>query len=363
MGPARLGRGGGSPVCRAGLRGRVSALCWRGGRAGAGLVMALPCCVLRLTREPVAESPKKKRWEAPSGLHSPRGAGPAARGGGAQSQRGAPGAGGAGRARGSSFAKFGNRNVFMKDNSSSSSTESRSRSSSRSPTRHFRRRSVPGPGWGGRLWASSPHVASPSSSFPLVIPTQTRTPPTRGPSAGLWAAGTRHPRAGAVGAPTWIVAGAGRSVGRGEHEHRAGAGVGAVPGGWLVGHPGLSLRPPRHDLAPSKRNRKKLALAECEDPERELKRQKRAARFQHTHTRRLRLGPLVLRVGNLDVAADPDWQELQIVGTCSDITKNYLRLTCAPDPSTVRPVTVSAGTGMGQKGGAASLEPHEPRQS
>lgn len=63
----------------------------------------------------------------------------------------------------------------------------------------------------------------------------------------------------------------------------------------------------------------------------------------------------MLRVGNLDVAADPDWQELQIVGTCSDITKNYLRLTCAPDPSTVRPVTVSAGTGMGQKGGAASL--------
>lgn len=38
--------------------------------------------------------------------------------------------------------------------------------------------------------------------------------------------------------------------------------------------------------------------------------------------------------------ADPDWQELQIVGTCPDITKHYLRLTCAPDPSTVRPVAV-----------------------
>ena len=101
---------------------------------------ALPCRVLRLTREPVAESPKKKRWEAPSTLHPPRGAASATRGGGAQSQRGTPGAGGAGRARGSSFAKFGNRNVFMKDHSSSSSTDSRSRSSSRSPTRHFRRR-------------------------------------------------------------------------------------------------------------------------------------------------------------------------------------------------------------------------------
>lgn len=123
------------------LRGRVSqgsGQTW--GPWGAGLVMALPCYILRLTREPVAESPKKKRWEAPSSLHPPRGAGSAPRGGGAQSQRGTPGAGGAGRARGSSFAKFGNRNVFMKDNSSSSSTDSRSRSSSRSPTRHFRRR-------------------------------------------------------------------------------------------------------------------------------------------------------------------------------------------------------------------------------
>lgn len=97
----------------------------------------------------MAESPKKKRWEAPSSLHSPRGAGSATRGGGAQSQRGTPGAGGAGRARGSSFAKFGNRNVFMKDHSSSSSTDSRSRSSSRSPTRHFRRRCQGSRGWGG----------------------------------------------------------------------------------------------------------------------------------------------------------------------------------------------------------------------
>lgn len=112
-----------------------------GGRwaVGAQVGDALPSFVLRLTREPVAESPKKKRWEAPSSLHPPRGAGATTRGGAAQSQRGTPG-GGASRARGSSFAKFGNRNVFMKDHSSSSSTDSRSRSSSRSPSRHFRRR-------------------------------------------------------------------------------------------------------------------------------------------------------------------------------------------------------------------------------
>lgn len=113
-----------------------------GGRwaVGAQVGDVLPSFVLRLTREPVAESPKKKRWEAPSSLHPPRGAGATTRGGAAQSQRGTPGGGGASRARGSSFAKFGNRNVFMKDHSSSSSTDSRSRSSSRSPSRHFRRR-------------------------------------------------------------------------------------------------------------------------------------------------------------------------------------------------------------------------------
>lgn len=144
----------------------------------------------------MAESPKKKRWEAPSSLHPPRGAGSATRGGGAQSQRGTPGAGGAGRARGSSFAKFGNRNVFMKDNSSSSSTDSRSRSSSRSPTRHFRRRYGDWrPGGGGRgvgggaasgltsllLLCSDSHSDSDSSySGNECHPVGRRNPPAKG---------------------------------------------------------------------------------------------------------------------------------------------------------------------------------------
>nr|KAF6407094.1 leukocyte receptor cluster member 8 [Molossus molossus] len=236
-----------------------------------------------LTRDTVAESPKKKRWEAPSSLHPPRGSSAATRGGGAQSQRGTPGAGGAGRARGSSFAKFGNRNVFMKDHSSSSSTESRSRSSSRSPTRHFRR--------------SDSHSDSDSSySGNECQPVGRRNPPPKGRG------------------------------GRGAHMDRG---------------RGRAQRGKRHDLAPTKRNRKRMAALECDDPERELKKQKRAARFQHGHSRRLRLEPLVLQVGGLESSeADPDWQELQIVGTCPDITKHYLRLTCAPDPSTVRPVAV-----------------------
>ena len=113
--------------------------------------------------------------------------------------------------------------------------------------------------------------------------------------------------------------------------------------------PLLPPSPSRHDLAPTKRSRKKMAALECEDPERELKKQKRAARFQHGHSRRLRLEPLVLQMGSLESGgADPDWHELQIVGTCPDITKHYLRLTCAPDPSTVRPVAVSAPWQRGQ---------------
>ncbi|KAM8794764.1 leukocyte receptor cluster member 8, partial [Eudromia elegans] len=246
-------------------------------------------------------SPKKKRWEAahptspsaasgsaaaPRGILGAAALGAPRAGAGAGAASGASAGAGAGRPRGAFGTKFGNRNVFLKENSSSSSggSRSRSRSSSRSPAHRFRR--------------SDSHSDS-DSSFSGA---EGRVGPRRAP----------------------------KNRGRGGHMER---GRGRPPRG------------KRQEQGPSKRNRKRPAM-DYEDPEKEFKKQRRAARFQPG--KKLRPEPLVLPLGNAGAsgasgaaASDGlDWNELQILGTCQEVTKRYLRLTGAPDPSTVRPVPV-----------------------
>ncbi|XP_069492928.1 leukocyte receptor cluster member 8 [Ambystoma mexicanum] len=242
-------------------------------------------------KEEMKESPKKKRWEA-SSMQNQRGTNLSPRGTitVTQSQRNITSSGGGGvlRGRGTSFpTKFGNRNVFMKESSSSSSTgsRSRSRSTSRSPHRRYKR--------------SNSHSDSESGSIS---------------GSEIRSSGLRSSRK------------------RSDSSSHVDRGHGRIQRGKRY----------EQQVMTKQRSRKKTITLDYEEPERDYKKQKRAARFQHTHTKKLRAEPLVLQINSVDVSSSDtlDWNELKISGTCQDITKHYLRLTCAPDPSTVRGVPV-----------------------
>uniref|UniRef100_A0A673IGL8 Leukocyte receptor cluster member 8 homolog n=1 Tax=Sinocyclocheilus rhinocerous TaxID=307959 RepID=A0A673IGL8_9TELE len=226
------------------------------------------------TREPLPDlKPKQSRWEP-----VPQ-----------RSQENAIGRGGATRGRGG--ARLGNyRNVFSQRSPSSSS----SHSSSRSPSPHSRHRD-----------RSRHHRSDSGSQSDSSMSSDPRLPLSR-----------RQQKAGRG-------RGAERERGRGAAGER-GRGRGKANRG----------RRNMEDLSSGIGKKRKGGNAglDFHDPNREAKKQSRAARF---HTK-LRTEPLVLNINVFDLPNGTQeglsWDECPIVGTCQDITKNYLRLTCAPDP-------------------------------
>ncbi|RHZ55359.1 hypothetical protein Glove_416g5 [Diversispora epigaea] len=91
-----------------------------------------------------------------------------------------------------------------------------------------------------------------------------------------------------------------------------------------------SCKTPSYNNIPKESEKRKIS-DECSESQ---KREKRAKRFQeHERIARPRWEPPVKQLDEIDMKST-------VVGTCLQLEKQYLRLTAAPDPSTVRPLRI-----------------------
>ncbi|XP_072777666.1 LOW QUALITY PROTEIN: leukocyte receptor cluster member 8 [Taeniopygia guttata] len=298
-------------------------------------------------------SPKKKRWELPPSRAGPAGPGPPQNPQNAQnSPQNASGRPpqnpprGGGRPRGGPGGfpggKFGNRNVFVPEHSSSSSG-SRSRSSSRSPGRPCRRSDSDSDSGSGPELPVLP--VCPVCSLPAVTQTLTRA---RGPSSQCSQC-SQFAQFVLPRSDSDSDSGSGPELRPGGR--RAGPQKPRGRGGPLERGRARGQRGKRPEPCPPRRGRRRPPPEpEDGDRDRDVRRQRRAQRFQGglggsggagtPKKPRPNPPPAPPPPPGPSPAGDTDWEQLKVSGTCQEVTKRYLRLTCAPDPSTVRPVPV-----------------------
>ncbi|XP_041364212.1 leukocyte receptor cluster member 8 homolog [Gigantopelta aegis] len=90
----------------------------------------------------------------------------------------------------------------------------------------------------------------------------------------------------------------------------------------------------------NKKSPKTQYKMEFDDPMKQVRMDERAARFGLEKTPRQKLTLTINNFTNNDDPEEQDLSSFRVVGSCPDMEKRYLRLTTAPDASTIRPLFI-----------------------